>query len=148
MQGERKPTLVIRGAPFAIEPAVSPDGKWIAYTSTTAGRPEIYVSRFPEGTGKWQLSTVGGNSPRWSHDGKELFFMSPDRNIMRVPVTSGAGSFEAGTPVALFRSNAVFNNGYSYEPTVDGQRFLVNSLDAQDSLPLVMVVNWKTELKK
>ena len=86
--------------------------------------------------------------PRWSHDGKELFFMARDRSIMRVSVSASGDSFQPGVPAALFRSTAISSPGYSYSISPDGKRFLINSMDEQASLPMVMVVNWKSELKK
>ncbi|MDP9267906.1 MAG: protein kinase [Acidobacteriota bacterium] len=148
MQGERKPFKVIASPVFDTDPTVSPDGQWIAYASNSSGRADIYVSRFPDGTGKWQVSTVGGAVPRWSPDGKELFYIAPDRTMMRVAVGTNGNSFEPGPATALFRSNAVSSPTYSYELAPDGKRFLINAMDEQGSLPLVVVVNWKAELKK
>ena len=76
LTGERKPVPILQ-TPFAEGwPQVSPDGKWIAYTSNETGQNEIYIRTFTEGSGKWQISTNGGVFPRWRHDGKELFFLS------------------------------------------------------------------------
>ena len=146
MQGERKPFKVISTPLFDTDPAVSPDGKWIAYSSGT--RSEVFVSRFPAGAGKWQVSNAGGAIPHWSRDGKELFYIAPDRTMMRVPVGASGESFEPGVPTALFRSTAVSNPAYSYGVSPDGKRFLINSMDEQTSLPMVMVVNWQADLKK
>ncbi|HSE48434.1 MAG TPA: protein kinase [Terriglobales bacterium] len=148
VQGERKPFKVVATPTFDTDPVVSPDGKWIAYGSSLNGRNDIYVSRFPDGTGRWQISAAGGLAPRWSRDGKELFYMAPDRSLMRVPVGVNGNSFEPGPPTALFRSTAVSSPSYSYDPAPDGKRFLINSMDEQGSLPMVLVVNWKAELKK
>ena len=60
----------------------SPDGRWIAYASNEPGNLEIYVASFPEVNGKWQVSTAGGQEPRWRHDGKELFFVSPEGKMI------------------------------------------------------------------
>ena len=80
----------------------SPDGRWIAYMSGESGRPEVYVRAFPTGGGRWQVSTAGGSGPRWSRDGRELFYLAAGGSLMAVPVTAGA-SFEKGTPRELFR---------------------------------------------
>jgi Tol biopolymer transport system component len=149
LAGERKPFKVIGTPFFDTDPVVSPDGKWIAYDSNPNGRSDVFVSHFPDGTGKWQISaSAGGSVPRWSPDGKELFYIAPDRTIMRVAVGVNGNSFEPGPPTALFRSTAVSAPVYSYQLAPDGKRFLMNSMDEQGSLPMVVVVNWKADLKK
>src|SRR5262249_12768931 len=62
--------------------ALSPDGRWLAYASDASGRYEIYVQGFPEGGGKRQVSTGGGNFPRWRRDGLELFYYAGDGKLM------------------------------------------------------------------
>src|SRR5262249_17313857 len=80
----------------------SPDGRWIAYSSDESGRAEVYVQSFlSEKPGKWQVSTNGGFTPKWSGDGKELFYQSPDNQIMCSEVKVGS-TFEAATPTPLF----------------------------------------------
>lgn len=81
-------------------PAFSRDGRWIAYQSTESGRYEIYVQPFPGPGGKWQVSTEGGLRPKWSRNGRELFFRSGNR-MMAAPVAPGP-TFTAGTPRVLF----------------------------------------------
>jgi len=80
----------------------SPDGRWMVYASNETGNMTVYVSSFPSGNGKWQVSRAGGQEPRWRQDGKELFYLSADGKMMAVAVTAGA-SFEAGSPVAVTR---------------------------------------------
>jgi Tol biopolymer transport system component len=104
--GERKPT------PFLQEPfnerhaRISPDGRWMAYTSDEAGKPGVYVTRFPEPGGKWQVSTNGGGFPVWRRDSRELFYRALDGTLMAVPVAPGA-DFAPGAPIALFQPRAV-----------------------------------------
>src|SRR5215470_4851329 len=66
---------------------ISPNGKFIAFTSNESGRNEIYVQAMPPGTGQWKVSINGGQSPRWKSDGKELFFVSPDAEMMAADIT-------------------------------------------------------------
>ena len=82
----------------------SPDGRWVAYESNESGRYEIYVQPFPGPGGKWQVSTNGGTAPVWRRDGKELFYVAPDRKLMAVPVKTGA-VFEPETAAPLFESS-------------------------------------------
>jgi Tol biopolymer transport system component len=136
---------------------VSPDGRWLAYLSDESGRPEVYVQPFAPGepvSSKWKISLAGGEQPRWSGDGKELFYVAPDRKLMAVAVKSGSAGFERTTPQALFELRAnVASTGlyiYRYAPAPDGKRFLV-SADVETSAvtsPLTVVVNWLAGAKK
>ena len=99
----------------------------MAYASNETGSWEIYVSPFLIANGKWQVSTAGGEEPRWRQDGKELFYISPDGKMMAVAIKTGA-NFEAGSPVTLFqtyrRQPVSSQDVFSYDVTGDGQKFL------------------------
>jgi serine/threonine protein kinase/Tol biopolymer transport system component len=130
----------------------SPDGRWMAYASNETGSMEIYVSPFPSGNGKWQVSGAGGQEPRWRQDGKELFYVSADRKMMAVAVTAGA-SFEVGSPVTLFqthlRQRISTQDVFSYDVSGDGQRFLINTkVDEANAAPLSILLNWASEMEK
>ena len=85
-----------------VEPAVSPDGRWLAYTSDESGTSEIYVRPFPDaGSARWQVSTAGGGDPLWSHSGRELFYRSAQEAMMSVAIRPGA-TFAFEQPKALF----------------------------------------------
>ncbi|HEV8588252.1 MAG TPA: protein kinase [Pyrinomonadaceae bacterium] len=130
-------------------PRCSPDGRWIAYASSESGRTEIYIQSFPPAGGKWQVSTTGGAQPRWRRDGKELYFMTPERTLMAVDVKLGA-TFEMGTPKPLFQTSvSSFESPNRYDVSADGQRFLVNSsINETSRTPIVVIVNWAAGLKK
>jgi len=135
----------VRGAQF------SPDGRWIAYSSNETGKMEIYVANFLGGNGKWQVSTGGGQEPRWRQDGKELFYLSQDGKMMAVPLAANA-SFEAGSPVALFqthRRQALSSQDFfSYDVSVDGQRFLIaTQMDEGTPAPLSVLLNWASSVE-
>jgi eukaryotic-like serine/threonine-protein kinase len=108
---------------------ISPDGKWVAYASNESGDWEIYVTTFPTAAGKWQVSRGGGTEPRWRGDGKEIFYIGAGSTLTAVPVSS-AGTFAAGNPTPLFRTQlraqVSSTDQFSYDVTKDGQRFLVN----------------------
>ena len=130
----------------------SPDGKWVAYASNETGKWEIYVTSFPDARGKWQVSTGGGDQPRWAADGKELFFLSPESKIMAVPVKAEA-SFDTGTVVALFQANpggiVAWSIQFMYDVDQSGQRFLINiQVKNVETQPLSVVLNWDAGLKK
>ena len=80
----------------------SPDGRFIAYVSDESGRSEIFVRTFPSSTSKWQVSSGGGASPVWRHDGKEIFYLAPDRTLVAVPITSPRARSRPARPRALF----------------------------------------------
>jgi eukaryotic-like serine/threonine-protein kinase len=112
----------------------SPDGRYVAYTSDESGRWEIYVRPFPQASaGKWQISTVGGSQPQFSRDGKKMFYLSPDKELMQVEIRL-APAFEFGTPTALFQAPVELENpeagrigvqhGECYAPSLDGKHFL------------------------
>jgi eukaryotic-like serine/threonine-protein kinase len=130
----------------------SPDGRWVAYASNETGNMEIYVSSFPNADGKWQVSTTGGQEPRWRGDGKELFYLSAEGKMMAVAIKAGA-SFEAGSPVALFqthrRAPVSAQDFFSYDVTADGQKFLVlTKVNESNAAPLSILLNWSSELEK
>jgi len=130
----------------------SPDGRWMAYASNETGRMEIYVSPFPTGNGKWQVSSAGGEEPRWRQDGKELSYLSADGKMMAVPVKTGT-SFEAGFPAALFQTHrrqpVSAQDVFSYDVSGDGQRFLILSkVDEANPAPLSVLLNWASEIEK
>jgi serine/threonine protein kinase/Tol biopolymer transport system component len=146
------------GTPFALLQTeanegggvLSPNGRWLAYTSDASGRYEIYVQSFPGGAGKRQISTGGGDNPRFRKDGKELFYYGSDGRMIAVPVKTDGESFEAGEPAVLFEFRASTVPGFPpYAPSSDGNRFLINSLvDAQPNAPLTVVLNWPAQIKR
>ena len=141
-----KAASVIRNGQF------SPDGKWVAYASNESGKWEIYVTSFPEARGKWQVSTGGGEQPRWRGDGKELFYLSSDSKMMAVSVGTGS-NFDAGTPVALFQSTprqpVLVYDLFVYDVSRDGQRFLINTpVNQADTHPMSILLNWPAKPNK
>ncbi len=124
---------------------LSRDGAFLAYPSGESKRTEIYVETFPEHTGKWQISTGGGDWPVWSRDGRELYFLSSDGKIMAVTVKTGGRNFEADAPRALFS----VPGKYQFDVGKDG-RFLIQVPQGQpnDSVSINVVVNWQSALKK
>ena len=147
--GERKPFPLLQTEANEAAAVLSPDGRWMAYSSDESGRYEIYVQSFPGGGSKRQISTGGGIGPHWRGDGRELYYHAPDGKLMAAPVTIGT-SLEVGTPVALFEFRPATNaiTPY-YSVTRDGQRFLLSTIvETEPNAPLTVVVNWSAELKK
>ena len=128
----------------------SPDGKWLAYSSTESGRAEVYVTRFPVPGGKWEVSTEGGSFPVWRRDGKELFYMSLDNKIMAAEASENGSSFVVGRVEALFQTKPYFGlfTANLFDVTSDGQRFIVPYDSGQANRAISLVVNWPALLKK
>jgi Tol biopolymer transport system component len=131
---------------------ISPDARWMAYASNETGNMEIYVSPFLSGNGKWQVSSAGGQEPRWRQDGKELYYVSQDGKMMAVPVKLST-SFEAGSPVALFQTHRrqpiSSQDVFSYDVSADGQKFLIiTKMDEANTAPLSIILNWASEMEK
>ncbi len=128
--------------------AFSPDGRWVAYQTNESGRFEVVVQPFPDASGRWQVSMAGGAAPRWSPDGKELYFLAPDATMMAVPVSGAGTSFKAGTPVALSPTRivdggALATNRPQYAVARDG-RFLINQPVADaTAAPVTLSLNWQ-----
>jgi Tol biopolymer transport system component len=144
---DQKPFPVLQTDANEAAAVLSPDGRWIAYTSDESGRYEIYVQSFPAGGGKRQISTAGGIGTRWA--GNELFYHAPDGRLMAVTVKSGTG-FEASAPVPLFefRPGGNLITPY-YAVTKDGQKFLLSTIvDTEAAAPLTVVINWAAEVKR
>jgi len=143
LEGVRKPVLFLQ-TPFAEGAGqFSPDGKFLAYTSDESGRSEIYVQPVPANGSKWQISKTGGAAPRWRRDGKELFYRTPTRNVMAVPVQIGS-TITAGSPQMLFEAPSLM-----YAPLADGQKFVMAvPADGSQVPPLTVVTNWQAGLKK
>lgn len=135
-----KATSSLKNAQF------SPNGKWVAYASNESGRWEVYVTSFPDANGKWQVSTDGGEQPRWRGDGKEIYFLSSDVKLMAVSVDT-EHEFQSGTPRVLFqtdpREQVATTEQVVYDVSRDGQRFLVNSKYNNGSAhPMSVILNW------
>jgi eukaryotic-like serine/threonine-protein kinase len=118
---------------------LSPDSTRVAYNAIRAGRPEVFVAAFPSFTGTVQVSAEGGVQPVWSRDGKELFYLAPDRNLMSVQIRAGA-AIEASAPRALFRTSLMGAYwGSEYAVSRDRQRiYILEPVPSQqDSLHVI-----------
>jgi Tol biopolymer transport system component len=151
LTGEQHPFTFL-ASPFDEDAAtISPDGRWVAYVSEETGRKEVYVATFPEPTRRHRISTEGGTQPRWSRDGRELFFVTASRTIMAAPFESRSADLPAGPARRLFdvmiHRQFSSNVPYRYDVAPDG-RFLI-VIRASDELPaLILVTNWQAGLEK
>ena len=127
---------------------VSPDSRWIAYSARESSREEVYITSFPSGKGRWQISSEGGTFPVWRGDGKELYFVGDDGQLRAVEIKARAGEISVGGSEVLFplrNVNALFA---PFDVTADGQRFLVGMPQNTQSEPLLLVSDWTAALKK
>jgi len=146
--GKAEPFLT---TPFdEIGAGFSPDGRFVAYDSNESGKREVYVRDFGNPGSRWQISSGGGMSPRWSQDSRELFYLAADGQLMAVTVTTSP-RFEASAPVALFAPrlrlgiDSAFSGNFDVLP--DGTGFVINeNLAEETSLPITLIVNWAAEL--
>ncbi|HWP72537.1 MAG TPA: protein kinase [Gemmatimonadaceae bacterium] len=131
------------------QPSLSPDGRWLAYISDETGRYEVYVRPFPDTrVTKRQVSLNGGFAPRWSRDGRELYFVDETTTLFAVPISPGL-VFTPGTPQRLFNAFAFNAQGASYDVHPDGKRFLMTRAAGAVALPrdeLVVVQDFFEEL--
>ncbi len=149
-EGDSTLVPLVTGPASEIDPAVSPDGRWLAYASDESGAMEIYVRPFPDvASARWQVSTVGGLSPVWSHSGKELFYRSTGERLMVVGVRPGA-TFSFDQPKPLFSTSQYvsINPVPSFDVSPDDQRFLfLRETAPNERNELIMVQNWTEEMK-
>jgi len=136
--GERTPFDVARTPFNESNGRFSPDGRWVVYQSNETGRAEIHVQPFPGPGPKSQISVGGGTLARWTRDGRELVYLAPDNRLMAVPVRTTGSTIATGPPRALF----TLTTTSSYEPSADGERFLVTAVVSQAS-PITVILNWK-----
>jgi len=148
LEGDRQPFSYLPDATFTRGHAqLSSDGRWMAYRSNESGRNEVYIQSFPNPSMKWQISTDGGDSPRWRRDGKEIFYLAPDQTLRAVSLAATAKGMEISRPTPLFEITVAPSARPQYDVTAEGQRFLVSSI-AESETPVTVVVNWTAGLKK
>jgi serine/threonine protein kinase len=159
MEGDHARKRLLHEDYMENQPKLSPNGRWIAYESDESKKLEIYVRSFPDvNKGRWQVSNTGGDSPLWSQDGRELFYLNGD-SVMAVSVTTEPNFDTVGTPKVLFRSTyvrAVPDNGTPWDISPDGKRFLMmkppappgTTAAAGSHQRINIVLNWFEELKQ
>jgi len=138
-------------APYANQSGqVSPGGKWIAFSANQTGKTEIYVTTFPKAKGLWQVTTTGGTSPRWRHDGLALFYVGSDGVIKSTDVRAAADSFQvSGSTDVMQRHLSPYGLEALFDVFPDGQHFMIGSVrEGKLHSPLTLITNWTAELKR
>ena len=149
LEGDRKLRPVLQTSASEHSGSLSPDGRWIAYTSNESGSYQIYVQPFPRAGGKWEITTDGGGEVHWSRDGRELFYREGSRLMVVAVQTRPA--FQAGKPKLLFDEyRTLFTTvGVSFDVSLDGKRLLLTGLGTGDQLRRVnIVLNWAGEVRR
>lgn len=153
LEGDRKPVAYLKTDFTEAQGRLSPDGRWMAYTSDESGRREVYVQSFPAREEKWKISGNGGAIPVWRRDGGELFYVGGDGVLMVVTAQTGA-RFQAAAPRALFQTNMRSSRRRSldgYDVGADGVRFLLPARGpavAGGVSTITVVLNWTAGLEK
>jgi len=144
--------IPLQQTPFnEVDAAISPDGRWLAYTSDESERYEIYITAFPDGGRRWQISSGGGTRPEWNPRGNELFFLDPDDVLMSATMSMEGDSMIIDGLQPLFPIEVRYYlpnepGGYAVGP--DGERFLVNRVvESGTTAPLALIVGWPEELE-
>ena len=151
--GERVPQFAFPPEFIQADGRLSPDGRWLAYTSNESGAwVDFYVRPFPGLDQKWRISPDGGSRPQWRRDGKELFYVAPDQRLLAVAVTADS-SFSAGPPAPLFQLRVIplppTNPRPQYDVNASGDRFLVSTVvEPPVPSPVTVVLNVDAALKK
>ena len=129
---------------------ISPDGRFVAYQSNEEGLTEVFVRSFPGGGQKRKISTGGGSRPVWRRDGRELFYLSPDGDLMAATIVT-TPAFTAGVPQKLFRTPldptaTMYATVYDAHP--DGKRFIMLAPVSDVPQPVNVILNWQTLMRR
>jgi serine/threonine-protein kinase len=146
------PRVLLPSPPAHVAPRLSPDGRWLAYTSNESGVPQVYVKPFPNvDDGRWLISTTGGGEPVWARSGRELFYRTAEGDLIAVAVTTRP-TFTIGERTTLFRQPPwlTLQATGTYDVSPDGERFLMlRPVGAQDASgrQLIVVENWLEDIR-
>jgi Tol biopolymer transport system component len=160
LDGKSPPVAFARSTFNETQPALSPAGRWLAYVSDELGineQRDVYIQAFPGGGKKIQVSedSRGGQQPRWRRDGRELFYLAPDKRIIAVPVESAGDTLRLGAARPLFQTTIGSETGIgtraSYDVTRDGQKFIVAESPAGSAgadMPFTLLINWRSAVAR
>ena len=149
LTGERKRQPLLSSEHTENFGQIARGGRWLAYQSNESGKMEVYVTAFPPLAWKRKVSQNGGIQPRWSADGRELFYLSQDHSTLFAAAVSAEGAtFRVSDVQPLFTRQMVAGRGYTYDVTADGRRFLVVASSGAATAPLTLVLNWDADLQR
>jgi len=151
--GDRKPAPFLESTFDRIQSRVSPDSRFLAYTTNESGQFQIVVQTFPDPNGgKWQISAEGGVEPKWRRDGRELYYLGLDGKMMAVTIATSP-AFTAGRPSVLFQTPLTVNRASPsrdrrYDVAADGRFLMVIPSVEATAIPFSVLVNWSSALEK
>jgi WD40 repeat protein len=120
----------------------SPNGHWIAYSSTEAGGNDVYVAEYPDTSKKWKVSPSGGTEPTWRGDGRELFYLNAKQTLVAVTVDPTGDELRFGPQRELFAVKISNPLELTYHVTPDGQRFVITLVRPDSHPPMQIISNW------
>ncbi len=150
MRGTESDRPFVATPAYEAAPRISPDGRWVAYHSNEEGALDVFVRSFPDGGQKRKISTGGGSRPVWRRDGRELFYLSPDGDLMAATIVT-TPAFTVGVPQTLFRTpldptTTMLATVYDVHP--DGKRFIMLAPVSDAPQPVNVILNWQSLLRK
>jgi Tol biopolymer transport system component len=156
LEGDRKLQPAIEGPGNQFEASLSPDGRWMVYTSSESGRAEVYVQPFPPTGAKYQITTTEGHDPLWSTDGRQIFYLAEgvgnNHRLVSVDVRTDSG-FAVANPTRLFEEVWDTGGGWPYDVTPDGQFVVLTrptdaGPEAASNPEIRVTLNWFEELRQ
>jgi dipeptidyl aminopeptidase/acylaminoacyl peptidase len=138
VDGSSPPQRLLQTPANEMEASLSPDGRFIAYSSDDSGRTEVYLSRFPEMSGKVAVSAGGGMRPSWRADGRELYFIGPGNRLMATSVSTAGGSMAPGSPTAVFEAPLF---GGLYAAAANGRFAIAMPAPSTDVVPMEILIH-------
>jgi Tol biopolymer transport system component len=151
LDGDRRVDTVLSGSGVLTTPELSPDGRWMAYSSDESGQPEVYIRPYPNvDAGRWQISSRGGTRPAWSRSGRELFFLDDALHLSVAAIAASGDTLTAGPARQLLERT--YYPGFTtrglplrgYDVSADGARFLMIKGDArtESQSEVHVTLNW------
>jgi len=149
LAGRGKPVVLLERIDSSSNASLMPvSNDWLAYQSSESGRPDIYLTRFPNAGAKYQVSLAGGIQPVWGKEGRRLYYLDAGQKLTVVDVETDKESVQISTPKTLFQTSVTQSTaGAGYDVTRDG-RFLMLNWVTDTPSPLTLVMNWDAEYKK
>jgi dipeptidyl aminopeptidase/acylaminoacyl peptidase len=150
MTGTGKAALLLT-SPFAeLHAQFSPDGRWLALTTNESGRDDVYVQSFTDAGTRRLVSSGGGSYPRWSRDGRTLFYRAPDGWLMSIPIRTAGSSVELGAPASVMRLvDPPGVHPYPYDVAADGRILAMTPPSgAAGDVTLTLMTNWESTLQR
>ena len=144
LSGSGEPSLVVESPASLTTHQLSPDGRYLAYTSDESGGRDVYVISFPDTAQRWTISAAGGDQPVWSRDGRELFYRVDDK--MMVVDVSTTPEFSASTPRELFRGSFIWGGNTEYDVSPDGDRFAM--IEGENTAEIRVTLHFDEELRQ